>query len=334
MEKRTSVERTSIKQRSISSKARGYVPLLLSLLAAVLMVLASELTGQRELIFPEITAVAIGMLDAPVQTWNTTRPRLWATITLCAFAGIGVVRFVNIPLIAQIILGFVVASLVIALFRTDFLPAVSACILPIVLGTRTLLYVASVVVMTGIILLMQIGLERVGMHSHRPFFPVRCDRSYWLLRLKQLVVIAVICAIPAVRGAVYFIVPPLFVAFLEMSKPGSKVSKGKAVGLIIAGAFIGVASRYLLTVSLGWPLTVSAMISVLFILLIMKHAGTWFPPAGAIATLPSLIPAEGIWFFPFEVAVGAGAFALAAALLFKTELAGDPAPVEKSESEE
>lgn len=320
-------------QPNHAEKLKSYVPLGLSLLAAVLMVLASELLGQRELIFPEITAVAIGMLDAPVQTWNATRLRLWGTITVCAFAGIGVVRFVPIPLIAQIIVGFVVAALVIALFRTDFLPAVSACILPIVLGTRTLLYVASVVVMTGVILLMQIGLERAGMRERRPFVPVRLDKSYWMLRVKQLAVIAVFCAIPAVRGAVYFIVPPLFVAFLEMSKPGSKVSKGKAVGLIIAGAFIGVLSRSLLTVSLGWPLTVSAMISVLLILLIMKRVGVWFPPAGAIATLPSLIPAEGIWFFPFEVAVGASAFALAAALLFRKAPAGDSVLSNESETE-
>ena len=41
------------------------------------MVAAAEITGEREIIFPEITAIAMGALAAPKQVWNTSKLRLF-----------------------------------------------------------------------------------------------------------------------------------------------------------------------------------------------------------------------------------------------------------------
>ncbi|MEE1352602.1 MAG: HPP family protein [Acutalibacteraceae bacterium] len=290
---------------------RTWPSLALTALTATLMVVLATLLGEREVIFPEITAIAVGMLCAPAPVWNTSRPRILLTITACAFAGIGIVRFVPGPLLLRIGVGFALAICCIALSHTDFMPAVSACILPVVLGTRTLWYVASVVLMTTIILLLQWLLA-----GRKPlaYIPVQTD---WKLRGKQLLAVLIVCGIPAMTGKIYFIVPPLIVAFLEMSKAGSRVNRPRAVALTILAAVVGAASRIGLTQTAGLPLWASCAVSVLLILLVMRQLGMWFPPAGAIATLPSLLlPTRELWLFPVEVAVGISTFALVAGVMF------------------
>ena len=128
-------------------KIKSALPSLISLALAAGMVAAAELLHEKEIIFPEITAIAIGALAAPRQVWNTSRLRLLLTITACAAAGVGVVWLVPLPLAAQIPIGLILAFALITASGTEFLPAVSACVLPVLLGTRSPVYILSVIVM-------------------------------------------------------------------------------------------------------------------------------------------------------------------------------------------
>ena len=60
----------------------------ISLAVVAIMVGSAEIFGEKEIIFPEITAVAMGALIAPVQSWNTSRTRLFAAIVSAAVAGV------------------------------------------------------------------------------------------------------------------------------------------------------------------------------------------------------------------------------------------------------
>ena len=53
-----------------------------TLAVVVLMVGSSELSGQREIIFPEVTAIAVGLFLAPKQSWQVSKPRIFWLITL------------------------------------------------------------------------------------------------------------------------------------------------------------------------------------------------------------------------------------------------------------
>ena len=46
---------------------------LVTLGVVILMVLAAELSGEREILFPEVTAIAIGLFLAPKQSWRLGR---------------------------------------------------------------------------------------------------------------------------------------------------------------------------------------------------------------------------------------------------------------------
>ena len=135
------------------------LPVALSIALATGMVAASELLHDKEVIFPEITAVAIGALAAPKQSWNVSRLRLLLTITAAAIIGVGLV-FVPLPPVIKIPLAMMCAAACVTASKTEFLPAVSACVLPIILGTRSPSYMVTVAVMTLLILTAQFILEK------------------------------------------------------------------------------------------------------------------------------------------------------------------------------
>ncbi len=296
---------------------RKMLPAVLSLVIAAGMVAASELLHEKEIIFPEITAVAIGALAAPVQAWNTSRIRLLLTITASAVAGVGIVLFIPLALVFRIPLALICASAFVTISGTGFLPAISACVLPVLLGTRSPVYIASVAAMTSLILLAQLISEKAGLRKKSVFTPVTPDRQLLMLRVRQIFAVSVICIIPALTGEIFFIAPPLIVAFFEMSGPGSKLPgrAPQAVFLIVTAAFCGVISRAVFTEYLSLPLTVSALVSCAVILSAVSRMKLYFPPCGAIATLPLIIPEGALLRFPFEVSAGMLILVCAAFLL-------------------
>ena len=294
------------------------LPAFISLALAAGMVAASELLHDKEVIFPEITAVAIGALAAPKQSWNVSRLRLLLTITAAAIIGVGLV-FVPIPPVIKVPLAMVCAVACVTASKTEFLPAVSACVLPVLLGTKSPVYIGSVVVMTSLILLAQLILEKCGLREKSVFTPVQPDKQLFALRIRQIAAASVICMIPLLTKEIFFIAPPLIVAFFEMSKPNSKLLERspQAASLMILASVSGVLSRFVLTEKLGLPLAVSAALSCAVILAAVCRMKLYFPPCGAIATLPFIIPEGALLRFPFEIAAGTLVFIAAAFALSK-----------------
>ena len=189
----------------------------ISLAVVAIMVGSAEIFGEKEIIFPEITAVAMGALIAPVQSWNTSRIRLFAAIVSAAVAGICIVRFIPEILILRIALGLLVAVSVITLSKTSFVPAISACILPILMGTKSPVYVISVAVMTAFILIFQKVLECFGLHEKYEYRPIEPSQELLKLRAKQVITVLVICILPVHFHEIFFIAPPLIVCLLYTS---------------------------------------------------------------------------------------------------------------------
>ena len=111
--------------------------LVLAIVAA--MVGAAELTGQSEIIFPEVTAIAVGAFLAPRLTWRTDRVRMLVTVTLCAVLGVLLVRFVPLPVWGRLTLAYGLAQVVFLLSGTRFAPMISAIALPVLLGTAAMI---------------------------------------------------------------------------------------------------------------------------------------------------------------------------------------------------
>ncbi len=300
-------------------RSKKILPAFISLVLSVGMVAASELLHDREIIFPEITAIAVGTLAAPKLSWNTSKLRLLLTITAAAVIGVGLVVFIPLSLVFKIPLAILCAIACVTVSETEFLPAISACVLPVLLGTKSPVYIGSVAVMTSLILLARHLLEKCGILDKNTFTPVKPDRRSLMLRIRQIITASLICVIPVMIKEIFFVAPPLIVAFFEMSKPKSKLldHSYKAALLIIIGAFSGVLSRVVLAEKLGLPLAVSALTASVVILIAVSRTKLYFPPCGAIATLPLIIPKEALLRFPFEITAGILVFIAAACVLSK-----------------
>ena len=90
------------------------------------MIAASELFGEREIIFPEIAAIAVGMLLAPRRPWQTSRARVLVLISLSAVVGLAVSVLLPLPLWEKMCAAFLLAQVLLVFGGTSFAPLISA----------------------------------------------------------------------------------------------------------------------------------------------------------------------------------------------------------------
>lgn len=290
---------------------------------AAAMVGTAELLGEKEIIFPEITALTVGAIAAPKHSWRVSRTRMVLLIALCSVIGILIVRFSPFPKAAGLAAAYGVCQVIFLLSRTSFAPMISAAALPVLMGTETVIYPISAVSMTLLTCLAQYILERAGVCQPEEFQPLPEPDGFMWGSAGVRTVVAGALAFPLIHFGVQFcIAPPLLVAFTEFSNPQSKARAKpvKTVFIIAACAFAGALLRYLLCSCAGLPLTVAAILSVAATLAAMKAAGQFIPPAGALGVLPMIIPEEALAVYPVEVLAGAAAF-MAAALCFRRKKA-------------
>ncbi len=287
----------------------------LCVILAAAMVGTAELTGEKEIIFPEITALTVGALAAPKQSWRVSRGRMILLIAVCSLLGILFVRYSPLPKAANLAAAYGICQLLLLLSRTNFAPMISAAALPILMDTETIVYPISAVAMTTLTALAQLLLERLGKYEHEKFTPLPAPNRFAWISAAVRTAAAAILAVPLLHfGWNFCIAPPLLVAFTEFSNPNSAVRKNpdKTVIIITACALSGAASRLLFTAALRFPLTISAVIAVIAALVIMKLAKRYIPPAGALAVLPMIIREQDLLVYPAQIFAGAAVFTLLA----------------------
>lgn len=292
------------------------------LILAAAMVGAAELLGEKEIIFPEITALTVGAIAAPKQSWRVSRVRMVLLIAICSVLGILIVRLSPLPKAINLAGAYLLCQVLYMFSGTSFAPMISAAALPVLMGTETIIYPVSAVMMTILTVLVQYILERRGLYEHEEFSPVPRPDSFGIISAAVRTVIAAVLAFPLIRfGLNFCIAPPLLVAFTEFSNPASGARKKpvKTVLIITACALSGALFRWSLCVLLGLPMTLAAVMSAAAALTIMKLAGQYIPPAGALGILPMIIPQEALLIYPLEIFAGASVFMLTALCFRKRE---------------
>ena len=187
---------------------------MLVLLIVIVMVGAAELLNEKEIIFPEITAIAVGALIAPKMHWKTTRLRMLACIMLCAIAGVCIVLLVPGPSWFKITLAYGIAEVIFLCSGTSFAPMISAIALPVLLGTESPVYLIAAFLLTAFILCLHIMLEMTGIKEPATKFkPVKVDKQDWRDAVMRLIFVGIAAWLVLRSGNRYIIAPPLLVAF-------------------------------------------------------------------------------------------------------------------------
>jgi len=301
-------------------KKQGIIYGMVVLIVAV-MVGAAELFQQNEMIFPEITAIAVGALMAPKLAWRTNRIRILTLIMICAVLGIGTVLLVPGPTWIKITLAYGAAQGIFLLSGTSFAPMISAIALPVLLGSESIVYPIAALVLTTLILGCHIVLEKTGLKEPVAFSPVRAEKRDWQDAALRLALVAVTAWVVLRFECRYVIAPPLLVAFTEFSKRSSGARKMpvKVVAAIALCGLAGAVCRGVIHLFLGLPLTLAAVTATILMILILTRLKAYVPPAGALCILPMLIPAEKVAGYPLQILAGAVLFMGLSLMLFRTK---------------
>lgn len=284
---------------------------ILTVFVVAIMVGVAEISGEKEVIFPEITAIAIGMLIAPKRSWQVNRTRLIILIGVCSFIGLGISMIVFLPLWVKLSTAFVICQFIYIFSRTSFAPLISASVLPVMLGTTSIIYPISAIALTGIILVISIVLEKLHLKERETYIPKPLPHKQDYINLLLRSSFGIIAIVLSVKFSFIFAVaPPVLVAFTEFTQPTSKARNHpiKAVLLIFSCGLTGTVFRYIFTVRLGLSLTLSAILTTATIIVILHLLKMYLPPAGALAILPMLIPQDSLLLYPIEILVGVSVF--------------------------
>ena len=130
------------------TKSEKILPAALAVLTVMVMTAAAELSGEKEILFPEIAAIAAGALIAPKFAWKTSKLRLFVLICIGSVIGLLISMFVPFSVSVKLCIAFLAASLLFRFSGTTFAPVISSVVLPVMLGTDSVIYPIAAAVLT------------------------------------------------------------------------------------------------------------------------------------------------------------------------------------------
>ena len=279
----------------------------LATIMTIVMFFLAEITNQQEIIFPEILAIMTGAWIAKKQPWSVNKRKIFFLTCIASVLGVSIVRYLPFGMFFQVALCFILIGIILFLSKTTFIPIISACILPIYLGTTTWVYSISVSIMAFIIIIGQWLMEKYHLrsinHYNKENFDIKKEFRWWC---KLFCIFGVISILPINTHNIFLLAPPLIVTFVEFSNPKSCLrAKAKNIYFLIVGAsLIGYGIRLLLSYFLPCPLVVGACLACILLFAIFDYTRLLFPPAGAILLLPMILDINDVVFFPMQVALG------------------------------
>lgn len=264
------------------------INLLCALFIIIGMIFLSVTLKEKEIIFPEVAALTIGIFISPKNHWITTNFKFIALLSLSALLGLCINLCITLPIFFKINLAFIITAILLNISKTTLTPIISACILPIFLKPSKNLC---------------------------NDINITDDSKLWI---KRIFLFMIISTIPSFSKDFYFIVPPLIVIFIELTKTNNTLmnSPFKIILLISTAAISGTLAVLLGHVYLHLSIILCSLFAVLITIFCMHKLSLFLPPAGAIAVLPFILPVQKLLLYPFEVIIGIITFLLCSSICF------------------
>ena len=287
-----------------------------ALLYIVAIALAAQFSGWYYLLFPELGAVSHDVLTRPWGKWASQPTRLILTPAVAAAIGTLVTR--EFPYRVPIILLIVtVCLLLLALLKSNIAPAISAGVLPLVLGIKSWLYPASIVL--GLVALVGIflpwrrryrrkyaGTLEVSTADLDDVLETPPSGKKWIVPFFLFLTVMGSCA--AASGLRFILFPPLIVMAYEMfAHPTSCPWAVKPLALPVA-CFLTSTGGWL-AVDLFGIGGIAAGCGMAFGIVVLRLLKIHMPPALAVGLLPLIIDSPDIK-YPVSVSIGTGALTL------------------------
>ena len=294
----------------MSDTEKRTISIICYLAVVLMMVLLSIMSDEREVIFPEVGAIAAGMFLTPHRSWMTNGRRMFALLLVGGVIGMGIVRFLPLPVMAQMITGYIAALLIQSLSGTSFVPMISALVLPVLLQTRSIWYLISLVIFSLTIIGIRKLLEKMGIKGSEEYIPM--ERSIKpSLTVFRIIMASIMIAIALGTGLRFIAAPPLLVAFTELSAHNNRVIRLHPIRVIMLMLLSSASGAWVRLLFAGLPACftlLAVLISTMIFLVVFYNAGPMVPPAGAVMVLAYLVPEKALLIYPLEILIGIGAF--------------------------
>jgi len=271
----------------------------------VVMVAAASFWDDREIVLPEIAAMAVALLAYREQNWmrHPEKIFLWPTVT--ALLGFGI-NLLTIPFALKLALVLVAMLLFFALFRYSLAPALATGFLPVVTNATEYSFVAAILLST-FLLMLAVVLGKLRRTADRT--SVVQTSILWVYGAIVLASMGIAAALGYIQLAV---LPPVAVVVYEslhMKMYSWRMVLKQTVVLTLSAA-IGV-TLFLLISSWIWVVVID-MLLMWGLLRVFKMR---MPAVYAFPLLAYVFPQQSLTLLPVAALLVSG-FSLSAVLLF------------------
>ncbi len=299
-----------------------YEKYLLALAVTAMMFVIAKLTGHREIIFPEILSIVVFCLITKKQILTTNRLKMIILTTLASLIGVIIVRYIQIPIYFQILLGFLLPQIILILGKSNFVPIIAASLFPIYMKVTSFVYpsasfaLVSLIAICQYLLIKQYKLKPINLQNK--YFNKKVKTKHLL---KLFIIFALIMILPVYYRAIFILPPPFIVAFVVLSNPLSSFRKYKSKVYLsmIAVTIIGILCRLIINIYLGFPLFLSAITACIMMFILIEKKNVFFPPIGGALLMPIILKENVLSLYWLEILVGLYIIFLTTSILFKRE---------------
>ena len=288
----------------------------MALLYIALIAEIAYASGVAYILFPELGALAHDVFTRPRGTWAGAPVLLAITPVLTGAIGIVVTRALPYGYLSVLLTVGGAVGVILAL-KSPIAPAISAGLLPLVLGVKSWWYPPAILLGALLLALLSLPWKRLTSAPDsiaqstteevvEDALELAPAGSYWLLALLLFVAVGVFAV--KLTGLRYILFPPLVVVGFEMFGHTEICPWAKRPLLLPIACFLTAAGGLLLWTLMGNG-PVAAACSMAWGILVLRLFDLHVPPALAVALLPFVMVSPTLA-YPFSVGLGTLAMTL------------------------
>ena len=268
-------------------------------------------TGVFYVMFPELGALAYDVFSRPHGRWSNSPAHLATTPALTGTIGILITRNLSYGF-ASVLLNIGSALAVIIALGSPIAPAISAGLLPLVLGVKSWWYPPGILFGTMILagasfpwrsLMARHVTEERRLAGRQP---ILAAPKGWFWAIAYLAFIVMALAIVELTGLRFILFPPLAVIGFEMFGHIESCAWADRPFRLPVVCFLAAAGGLFFHHALGATWTAAAL-SMAWGIALLQIFRVYVPPALAVALLPMVMTAPTLW---YPCSVGLGTLAL------------------------
>lgn len=291
-----------------------------SVFMVMLMVGIAEWTGEKEIIFPEMAALAVGLWVIDKRVWKVGRWQLIGLMTAGAVAGVCIVRYSTLPLLCNLCLAFAFAACCLLFSRATLIPLISACMLPVLLYTETWIYPSAVFLLSAVLVAGQRLMEKGGLRRETDYILPGREWKKEIFRWAALLFwVSLVAALSISCGCSYFIIPPVDRDIHGDCQFESRIQKPPHAGVSVFGYRGCLGDRFSdhRAYLFAFARDGGRLAHHLLLVCCLRVDRKVLCSRRSIALIPLIVPQEGVHWLPLQAAAGAALFIAIGMLVFQ-----------------